>query len=103
MGSKQTDPTARFWCHVKKTDSCWLWIRGTNKRGYGQFNSGVTKGYKNTRAHRYSWELVNGVIPEDLQVLHKCHNPKCVNPEHLYLGTHRQNMDDRIRRNRYGV
>ena len=90
-------PEERFWSRVNKTKSCWLWtgtIRG--KSGYGclEINS------KLTSAHRYSWTLSKGNIPDDLFVLHKCDNKLCVRPEHLFLGTQADNNKDRATKNR---
>lgn len=89
----------RFWKYVKKTDSCWLWIgaKRDQKRGYGTI---VDNTGKNFRAHRVSWEMHNGQIPDGLFVLHKCDNPSCVNPDHLFLGTQTDNMQDMLRKNR---
>lgn len=78
----------------KNTQSgCWEWIACLNTNGYGDFFSGSRKtGHK--LAHRVSWEIHKGQIAPGLLVLHKCDNPKCVNPEHLFLGTHRDNALD---------
>ena len=89
----------RFWNKVMKiveTDECWEWIAFKNKDGYGLF------GYngKNQKAHRVSWQLHNGPIPDGLCVLHKCDNPSCVNPNHLFLGTNADNIKDRVNKNR---
>ena len=79
----------RFFSKVKKTNSCWEW-QGAKRLGYGVFKvDGKTKG-----AHRQSWELHKGVIPKGLLVLHKCDNRGCVNPSHLFLGSHSDNMKD---------
>lgn len=81
----------RFWSKVDKTDECWLWTATITRDGYGQFwVSG-----KMVRAHRFSWELVNGPIPEGTQVDHRCHVRRCVNPAHLRLVTHKQNCENR--------
>jgi hypothetical protein len=70
-------------------NGCWTWTRST-KQGYGQF---VWNG-KIHRLHRLSWELYNGEIPKGVYVLHKCDNPGCWNPSHLYLGTAADNGFD---------
>ncbi len=76
---------------------CWLWIRSTNINGYGQAYVNKAK----LMAHRYAWQLFKGEIPKGIQVLHSCDTPSCVNPEHLYLGTHHDNMRDRKEKGRY--
>jgi hypothetical protein len=105
MGYKRAPARKRFWRHVKKTESCWTWTAYKNRRAYGEFRVGsMTDGTRRMKlAHRYSWELYNGTIPESLFVLHKCDNPPCVNPEHLFLGTHTDNMRDMIRKGRRAV
>ena len=86
----------RFLKHVNKTETCWLWTGGKDKDGYGLIR---IKG-KLIRAHRASWELFCGPIPDGLDALHKCDNPPCVNTDHLYLGTNMQNVQDRVDRKR---
>jgi hypothetical protein len=86
----------RFWSKVNKTEFCWIWTASVKKNGYGQIGYNGTKLY----AHRLSWELNNGTIPEDKLVLHKCDNPKCVNPDHLFIGTTQDNINDKIDKNR---
>jgi hypothetical protein len=82
----------RFWSKVEKTDTCWNWIGCKNKDGYGAFRlQGRTWG-----VHRLMWTHLYGTIDKGLDVRHKC-TGKCVNPEHLQLGTHQDNIDDKIR------
>lgn len=81
----------RFWAKVEKTDSCWVWTASTDRTGYGK----IAKEGKLTPAHRVSWSMVNGDIPEGMMVDHLCHNHGCVNPDHLRLATMKQNQENR--------
>lgn len=83
----------RFWNKVKKTNTCWEWIATKSMvGGYGVINNNK-KAY---RAHRVSYELAYGPIEDkSLFVCHKCDNPGCVRPDHLFLGTHEQNQQDK--------
>ena len=85
----------KFWSRVNKTDSCWLWTGCIGYSGYGLLTTRVP-----IRAHRFSWELHNNKIPDNLHVCHKCDVRHCVNPEHLFLGTHKDNMNDMISKGR---
>lgn len=87
----------RFWAKIKITStSCWIWTGATNWGGYGV----IEHNYKTKLAHRISWELNFGQIPKSINVLHKCDNPICVNPAHLFLGSQQDNINDMYRRNR---
>ena len=87
----------RFWEKVEKTDNCWNWLGGKDKHGYGRI--GLTAS-RNKEAHRYSWELHFGKIQDGRQINHHCDNPSCVRPDHLYAGTHADNMRDMKERGR---
>lgn len=89
----------RFWTKVLPVDSgCWEWQGHRLPKGYGHFR-GLTA--KNVKAHRFAYELLVGPIPDGLRVLHRCDNPPCVNPVHLFLGTDKDNSDDKIAKGRY--
>jgi hypothetical protein len=73
-----------------EVDGCWLWTRGKNGFGYGY----VRIGYRTVGAHRASYEAFIGPIPAGLRVCHKCDIPACINPDHLFLGTSSDNLND---------
>ena len=76
---------------------CYLWTASTNKSGYGKYSNGKSQW---VLAHRYAYEHVNGEIPKNMLVCHKCDTPSCVNPEHLFVGTHKDNAADRDKKSR---
>jgi hypothetical protein len=75
----------------EQNSGCWLWFRSLDGKGYGS----VSLNGKNVRAHRLSWVLHKGPIPHGLCLLHKCDTPACINPDHMRIGTHAENMRDR--------
>jgi hypothetical protein len=89
----------RFWERVNKTAGCWLWTGSLGFYGYGQLSAG-RNGLTPLRAHRLSWELHNGSIPDGLHVLHHCDNPTCVRPDHLFLGRAADNSLDKVAKGR---
>ena len=87
---KRTGP---FESYVSMSEEgCWEWQGFRNAQGYGE--------YRHKKAHRVSWELANGQIPDGLYVCHKCDNPSCVRPDHLFLGTAKDNVHDMITKGR---
>ena len=95
----------RFWKKINKTDGCWEWLGGTDRRGYGRFYINRNGVGRTDGAHRVSWEFANGKIPDGLFVCHRCDNPSCVRPDHLFLGTYQDNITDMVKkgRNKYPV
>lgn len=84
----RTPPSERFYKKIEKTESCWLWTGAS--RYYGNFWDGL----KYVNAHRFSYKINKGTIPKGMVVMHTCDTPLCVNPEHLKLGTQKDNLQD---------
>jgi len=91
----------RFFAKVNKDgpNGCWEWIGYKDKEGYGQVSLKRLEQYA-LKAHRVSYMQHKGKIADDLLICHKCDNPSCVNPDHLFLGTHQDNVDDKVKKNR---
>jgi len=97
---KKTPPLERFFSYIKKKkNKCWEWQLQGDKNGYGSFSI-TGKAREALRAHRASWILFVGEIPKGMLVCHKCDNPPCVNPKHLFLGTNNDNMIDKMLKDR---
>ena len=89
----------RFWKYVEPGDGCWRWKGGVSRKGYGYFRAGG----QCRLAHRISYCIASGVtLPElgDMQTCHRCDNPRCVRPDHLFLGTNSDNQADKVRKGR---
>lgn len=86
----------RFWAKVNQTRSCWEWTAAKSAFGHGRFR---LNGHL-LSPHRIAWVLLCGKIPPGMLILHKCDNPSCVRPKHLYLGTHSDNLRDALKRGR---
>lgn len=89
----------RFWSKVEKSSECWKWIGAKQSKGYGSFSIAG----KTYLAHRVSYLLKYGSIPTGLFVLHHCDNRSCVNPDHLFLGTARDNSLDMVAKGRISM
>src|SRR5690606_26360550 len=91
----------RFWEKVliRSDEACWEWQATRNNKGYGLFTISAAVGKQ--LAHRFSYETRHGRIPVGLSVMHSCDNPRCVNPAHLSVGTHQENLRDMARKGRW--
>jgi len=89
----------KFWEKVDKTDpsGCWIWTGARSSAGYGQIRIQHRLYY----AHRLMWIIMRGVIPYGLEILHKCDNPWCVNPDHLFIGSQSDNIIDSVSKGRF--
>ena len=102
QGPKPRPVAERFWEKVNITSNinqCWDWIASKNIKGYGQF----CLDNKRMGAHRALWSILHGAIPEGKHILHRCDNPSCCNPTHLFMGTNADNVADRHAKGRSGT
>jgi hypothetical protein len=101
MGRRRLDPVANWWSKVVIGPGCWTWRAGRDKDGYGKLAIGAGGSAQvHTRAHRFAYETFIGPIPEGMVVCHRCDNPPCARPSHLFVGTPRDNNDDKIAKGR---
>jgi hypothetical protein len=92
---------ALFWRKVHRTPGCWPWGAARFASKYGMFSTGWGPYRRTYRAHRFVWELIHGRIPDGMCVLHRCDNPPCVRPDHLFLGTNQDHTDDMLAKGRH--
>lgn len=82
---------------IKTVNGCWFWIGARDRKGYGRIS---VPPQKKKLVHRATWEMINGPIPKGMLLCHKCDTPSCVNPDHLFLGSHQDNADDMVAKGR---
>lgn len=85
-----------FWAKVDKSSGCWTWTGHADRDGYGR----IMVDGRLVRTHRLSYEIAYGRIPDGMFVCHTCDNPRCVRPDHLWLGTHQDNVTDMVNKGR---
>ncbi len=95
--AQERSNNALFWAKVDKSGICWEWTAAKSPVGYGLYGSGA---FGERLAHRESWRICHGNLPDGMHVLHRCDNPSCVNPNHLFLGKHADNMLDMKKKSR---
>lgn len=104
MAKPKTTAISRFWGRVLRGPGCWLWTGAKDECGYGVITEGGRRGRgfpgKAFKTHRLSWSFAYGEIPSGMSVLHKCDTPACVRPDHLFLGTQRENVADCVGKGR---
>ena len=106
MARTITPASERLWPRVDKTETCWNWTGCLDRKGYGIIGDQVDGRKVSIRVHRLAYSLLLGTLNDDDQVDHRCHNRRCVNPEHLRATTHKQNQENRAgasRRSKTGV
>lgn len=104
IGPLRESDAARFWAKVEKTDGCWLWRGARDPEGYGNFSTCVDGKLRYHRAHRFAYVLATGAeIPDGAVVAHRCDNPPCVRPDHLWPATPRENTRDMVEKGRQVV